>query len=165
VVRLPVLLQNCFFSEGGGYELNLPTTVPADAAFSRFPCKAGQQVDQSHCLDRLLRSRAVPIISVTLAARRATSSSMHPTDAAAAYRRRSTTLPCSFRFGVAARRVVGALHGVDGHFDLVPPPTPTRSGSLASSRIGIGISGLAATRAGLAVVRPAPVVTLSAMIA
>ena len=28
MVRLPVLLQNCFFSEGGGYELNLPTTVP-----------------------------------------------------------------------------------------------------------------------------------------
>jgi hypothetical protein len=23
---------------------------------------------------------------------------------------------------------VGALHGVDGHFDLVPPPTSTRSG-------------------------------------
>ena len=37
MVRLPVLLQNCFFSEGGGYELNLPTTVPDNTPFSRFP--------------------------------------------------------------------------------------------------------------------------------
>jgi hypothetical protein len=34
---------------------------------------------------------------------------------------------------------VGALHGVVGHFDLVPPPTATGSGNLASSRIGIGV--------------------------
>ena len=40
---------------------------------------------------------------------------------------------------------MGALHGVDGHFDLVPPPTPTRSGSPISLRIGIGISELAPT--------------------
>jgi hypothetical protein len=31
VVRLPVFLQNCFFGEGGAYELNLPTTVPTIA--------------------------------------------------------------------------------------------------------------------------------------
>jgi hypothetical protein len=60
---------------------------------------------------------------------------------------------------------VGPLHGVDDHFDLVPPPTPTRSGSLASLRLGMGISELAAKRAGDATLRAAPVVTLSAMIA
>ena len=35
MVRLPVLLQNCFFSEGGGYELNLPTTVPDNTRLSQ----------------------------------------------------------------------------------------------------------------------------------
>jgi hypothetical protein len=57
---------------------------------------------------------------------------------------------------------VGALHEVDGHFDLVPPPTLTRSGSLASSRIGIGTSELAARSAGDATLPRAvpPVVTL-----
>jgi len=35
VVRLPVLLQNCFFIEGGGYELNLPTTVPDNTRLSQ----------------------------------------------------------------------------------------------------------------------------------
>jgi hypothetical protein len=29
------LLQNCFFSEGGGYELNLPTTVPDNTRLSQ----------------------------------------------------------------------------------------------------------------------------------
>ena len=56
---------------------------------------------------------------------------------------------------------MGALHGVDGHFDLVSPPTPTGSGwvSLRST----GISELAARRAGDAILpRAAPaVVTLS----
>ena len=56
---------------------------------------------------------------------------------------------------------MGALHGVDGHFDLVPPPTPAGSGCRASSRIGIGITELAARRAGDATLRPPPVVTLS----
>ena len=42
---------------------------------------------------------------------------------------------------------MGALHGVDGHFDLVPPPTPTGS-SPVSLRIGIGVSELAARSAG-----------------
>ena len=51
-------------------------------------------------------------VSVTLAGWRATSRSMH----AVAHRRSSTALTCSFRFGFAARRVVGTLHGVDGHF-------------------------------------------------
>src|SRR5258705_12481273 len=91
---------------------------------------------------------------------------MHPTDATAVRRRRTTQLTCSFRFGFAPRRVVGALQGVDGHFDLVPPPTPTGSGCLVSLRIGIGASELAASRAGDATSRaPPPVVTLSAIIA
>jgi uncharacterized protein YjbJ (UPF0337 family) len=34
---------------------------------------------------------------------------------------------------------MGALHGVDGHFDLVPPPAPTGF-SRVSLRIGIGAS-------------------------
>ena len=118
-------------------------------------------------MDRLFCARAVPIISVTLARRCATSSSMHSANVPAADSRRSTGLTCSFRFGFAARRVVGALHGVDGHFDLVPPPTPTRSDSLASSRIGIGAPELAARSAGDATSPRAapPVVTLSAIIA
>src|SRR5467141_2920200 len=103
------------------------------------------------------------MVFVTLAGRCATSSSMHSTDAASAYGRRSTGLTCSFRFGFAARRVVGALHGVDGHFDLVPPPvTGSRPVSI---RVGTGISELAARSAGDATLRPVPVVTLSAMIA
>jgi hypothetical protein len=61
--------------------------------------------------------------------------------------------------------VVGALHGVAGHFDLVPPPTPTGSGCLVSLRIGIGASELAASRAGDTTLRAPPVVTLSAIIA
>jgi len=134
--------------------------------FSGFTRQAGQQVDVPHRLDRLFCARAVPIVAILLASRRAASSSVHPTDATAANRRGTTTLPCSFRFGFAARRVVGALHGVDGHFDLVPPPTPTGSGNLASLRIGMGASELAASRAGDATLRaPPPVVTLSAMIA
>jgi hypothetical protein len=34
------------------------------------------------------------------------------------------------------------LQGVDGHLDLVPPPTLTGSGRFISSRIGIGASEL-----------------------
>src|SRR5260370_37811658 len=120
-----------------------------------------------HGLDRLLCARPVPIIPILLTGRRTPSGSMHPTDATAAHRRRTTALTCSFRFGFAPRRVVGALHGVDGHFVLVPPPTPTRSVSLASSRIGLGTSELAASSAGDATLPRAapPVVTLSAIIA
>ena len=47
---------------------------------------------------------------------------------------------------------MGALHGVDGHFDLVPPPTPARSGRPVSLRVGIG-SELAARSAGDALLR------------
>ena len=135
------------------------------ALCSGFSRQARQQVDVPPCLDRLLCARAVPIIPIFLTSRRAAPSAVHPTDAKAANRGRTTTLPCSFRFGFAARRVVGALHGVDGHFDLVPPPTPTGSGNLASLRIGMGASELAASRAGDATLRAPPVVTLSAMIA
>ena len=77
----------------------------------------------------------MPEIAVLLAGRRATISPVHPADAKAAYRGRTTALPSSFRFSLAPWRVVGALHGVDGHFDLVPPPTPTGSGCLVSLRI------------------------------
>ena len=137
--------------------------VPANTRFSGFPCQARQQVDVPDCLYRLFCARAVPIIPIPLAGRRAAPSSMHPTDTKAANRRRTTTLPCSLRFSFAPRRVVGALHGVDGHLDLVPPPTPTGSGSLASSRMGMGASELAARRAGDAAfgAAPPPVVTLS----
>jgi hypothetical protein len=133
---------------------------------SGFARQARQQVDVSHCLDRLFCTRAMPIIPILLTGRRAASSPVHPTDATAANRRRTTALPRAFRFGCAPRRVVGALHGVDGHFDLVPPPTSTGSGCLVSLRTGIGASELAASRAGDATLRAlAPVVTLSAMIA
>ena len=56
------------------------------------------------------------------------------------------------------------MHGVVAHCVFQTPPGPTRSGSLVSLRIGIGISELAARSAGDATLRPAPVVTLSAMI-
>ena len=61
---------------------------------------------------------------------------------------------------------MGALHGADGHFDLVPPPTPIGS-SPASLRIGIGASELAVRSAGDATLPRAatPVVTLSAVFA
>jgi hypothetical protein len=118
--------------------------------------QARQQVDVPHCADRLFCAHAVPIIAILLTGRRAAFSSVHPTDATAANRRGTATLPGSFRLCLAARRVVGALHGVDGHFDLVPPPTPTGSGTLASSRIGIGITELAARRAGDATLLRAP---------
>jgi len=133
---------------------------------SGFARQAREQVNVPHCLNRLFCTRAMPIISILLTGRRAASSPVHPTDATAANRRRTTALPRAFRFGCAPRRVVGALHGVDGHFDLVPPPTPTGSGCLVSLRTGIGASELAASRAGDATLRAlAPVVTLSAMIA
>lgn len=60
---------------------------------------------------------------------------------------------------------MGALHKVVAHFIFLPLPTPTGSGSPARSRIGIGVSELAAMSAGDAIFRPAPAVTLSAMIA
>jgi hypothetical protein len=148
------------------HRLNISTTVPANTPFSEFTRQARQQVDVPHCLDRLFCTRAMAIIPISLTGRRATSSPMHPTDATAANRGRTTALPRSFRFGRAPRRVVGALHGVDGHFDLVTPPTPTGSGCLVSLRIGIGASELAASRAVDATFRaPPPVVTLSAIIA
>ena len=134
-------------------------------AISAFARQARQQVDVPHCLDRLFRALTVPIIPILLSGRCAASSPVHPTDTTAANRRRTTALPRSFRFGRAPRRVVGALHGVDGHFDLAPPPTPTGSGCLVSLRIGIGASELAARRAGDATLRAPPVVTLSAMMA
>ena len=40
------------------------------------------------------------------------------------------------------------MHGVVAHFVLLPPPTPTGSGAPVSLRIGIGISGPTARRAG-----------------
>jgi len=43
---------------------------------------------------------------------------VHPANTTAAYRGRTTALPRPFRFGFAPGRVVGALHGVDGHFDF-----------------------------------------------
>ena len=116
--------------------------------FSGFTRQARQQIDVPHRLDRLFCARAVPIVAILLAGRRAAASPMHSTDATVAYRGRTTALPRSFRFGSAPRRVVGALQGVDGHFDLVPPPTPTGSGCLVSLRIGIGAWELAASRAG-----------------
>jgi hypothetical protein len=144
--------------------LNISTTVPT-TRLSGFARQARQQVDVPHCLDRVFRALTVPIIPVLLSGRCAASSPVHPTDATAAYRGRTTALPRPFRFGCAPRCVVGALHGVDGHFDLVPPPTPTGSGCLVSLRIGIGASELAASRAGDATLRAPPVVTLSAIIA
>ena len=39
MVRLPVLLQNCFFGEGSGYELNLPTMVPHNTPSQDFRAK------------------------------------------------------------------------------------------------------------------------------
>jgi hypothetical protein len=69
---------------------------------------------------------------------------------------------CPFRSGVTPRCVMGALHGVDGHFALVPPPV---SVGFASLSIGSCVSELTARRAGDEALRPAPVVTLSAMIA
>jgi hypothetical protein len=148
-------------SSPGNRQIQLPAPTP----FLEFTRQARQQVDVPHCLDRLFCTRAMPIIPILLTGRRAASSPVHPTDATAANRGRTTALPRSFRFGFAPRRVVGALHGVDGHFDLVTPPTPTGSGCLVSVRIGIGAWELAASRAGDAALRPAPVVTLSAMIA
>jgi hypothetical protein len=133
-------------------------------ALSEFTRQARQQVDAPDCLDRLFCARAVPMIPILLTVRCAAPGSVHPADAKAAYRGGTTWIPRSFRFGFAARRVVGALHGVDGHFDLVPPPTPTGSGCLVSLRIGIGASELAASRAG-DTLRAPPVVKLSAMIA
>jgi hypothetical protein len=99
-------------------------------AISAFARQARQQVDVPHCLDRLFRARTVPIIPILVTNRRATFSPMHSTDATAANRGRTTALPRPFRFSFAPRRVVGALHGVDGHFDLAPPPIPTGSGGL-----------------------------------
>jgi len=52
---------------------------------------------------------------------------------------------------------VSALHGVDSHFVFSPPPTPTRSGSPVSLRMGMGDSELAARR-GDALGPPPPVV-------
>ena len=117
-------------------------------AISAFARQARQQVDVPHCLDRLFRALTVPIIPVLLSGRRATASPVHPANATASDRRRTTLLPCSLRFSLASRGIVGALHGVDGHFDLVPPPTPAGSGCVISSRIGTGALGLAARSAG-----------------
>jgi hypothetical protein len=78
-------------------------------------------------------------IAVTLPLRSTASRSMHPADAIAAYCRRTTTLPSSFRFGIAAKGGVSALHGVVAHF-FSTPPTSKRSGCLVSLRIGIGFS-------------------------
>ena len=83
--------------------------MPTNAPFSEFPGQARQQVDVLHRLDRLFCARPVPIIAVPFPVRRTASGSMHPTDTTAANRRRTTALPCSFRFSFAPRRVVGAL--------------------------------------------------------
>ena len=108
--------------------INISTTVPDN--ISGFTRQARQQADVPHCLDCLFRALTVPIIPVLLSGRCAAPGPMHSTDATAANRRRTTALPRSFRFGFAPRRVVGALHGVDGHFDLVTPPTPTGTSRL-----------------------------------
>jgi hypothetical protein len=109
----------------------------------------------------------MPIIPILLTGRRAASSPVHPTDAIAAYCRRTTALPSSFRFGFAAKGGVNPLHGVVAHFFFSTPPTSERSGCLVSLRIGTGFSELKARSAGDATLRgaPTPVVTRSAMIA
>ena len=126
-----------------GLSATTSSRVPLKHTDSGFARQARQQVDVPHCLDRLFCTRAMPIIPILLTGWRAAPSAVHPTDATAAHRGRTTWLPCSFRFSLAPRSVVGALHGVDGHFDLVPPPTPTGSGCLVSLRIGRGASELA----------------------
>jgi hypothetical protein len=140
---------------------NLNLERIANTPLLGFPRQTRQHVDVPHRLDRLHCATAVPIIPVLLTFRRAASSSMHPTDAIAAYCRRTTTLPGSFRFGIAPRRFVSPLHGVVAHIFFSTPPTPTRSGCLASLRIGIGALELAVRRAGAILRAPPPVVTLS----
>ena len=116
-------------------------------------------LDKTGVHDGLFRSSAVLEIAVTLPLRRAASGSMNAADAIAAYRRRATPLSCSFRFGIAARGVVGTLHGVVAHFFFSTPPIPTRSGSIST---GIGVSELAARREGDATLRGAPTPVASA---
>jgi hypothetical protein len=127
--------------------------------------KSGKSVNIARRTDRFFRAITVTKIAVPFPFWSTTSGTVHSAHAPAANRRRKTRLPRSFRFGFAARRVVGALHGVDGHLDLVPPPTPTGSGSLTSFRVGIGVAELAPRREGDATLRLPPVATLSAMIA
>jgi hypothetical protein len=136
-------------------DLSISATVPT-TRLSGFARQARQQVDIPHCLDRLLCTRAVPIIPILLTGRRAASSPVHPTDAIAAYCRRTTALPSSFRFGFAAKGGVSPLHGVVAHFFFSTPPTSERSGCLVSLRIGIGFSELTAKSAGDATLRGAP---------
>ena len=132
--------------------------------FLGFARQAGQQVDVPHCLDGLLCARTVSMIAILLTARRTATGSVHPTDTTAVNRGRTAAFPCSFRFGCAPGRVVGALHGVDAHFVFAPPPIPAGSGNPVSSRMGIGAPELVARTAG-ETARPPPVVTLSAIIA
>ena len=51
---------------------------------------------------------------------------------------------------------IAAVHGVVGHFVSLPLPLPHRICRFIPSRIGIGVSELAARRAGEVTLRPAP---------
>jgi hypothetical protein len=64
-----------------------PNAGADQCAFLRISAPSAQQVDVPDCLDRLFCARTVPIIPILLTGRRATSGSVHPTDAEAAYRR------------------------------------------------------------------------------
>jgi hypothetical protein len=131
------------------------------------PQETGKLADVARRAGGFFRPTAMPEIAVALPFRCAAASAMHPADAIAAYCRRTTTLPSSFRFGIAPRGFVSPLHGVVAHLLFSTPPTSKRSGCLVSLRIGIGFSELTARRAGDATLRvaPTPVVTLSVMIA
>src|SRR3954447_17434989 len=87
--------------------------------------ETGERVDIAGGAAGLLGATAMPEISVSFPLWRATCSAVHPTDASTANRWCTTRLPCSFRLGFAPRCVVGALHGVVGHFGFCPlPPSP-----------------------------------------
>ena len=73
-----------------------------------------------------MRASSVLEISVLLTLRGAALGAVHAADAIAAYRRRATTLSRSFRFGIAARGFVSALHGVVAYFSTTPTSARTK---------------------------------------
>src|SRR4051794_28977050 len=103
------------------------TAVPKDSI--AIAHETGERVDIAGGAAGLLGATAMPEISVSFPLWRATCSAVHPTDASTANRWCTTRLPCSFRLGFAPRCVVGALHGVVGHFGFCPLPVSTNSGS------------------------------------